>query len=142
MKAARTKSPRYPGPTEAITEIASKIFGGHGTARDVARFTGVSHETIRTWIRKGREGDPRYVAFAAACDKGLTGGKLRAWKKAEDKDPRWVLVVRHGVKDKPTKVEHTGRDGKDLIPGREMTDAELIASVKALYTARHAKTDD
>ena len=123
---------------QALTETAAQIFAGNGTLRDVAKFTGVSHETIRQWLAKGRAGDERYAAFAAACDKALTVAKLRAWKKAEEKDPRWVLVVRHRVKDTPTKVELAGKDGEPIAVKHthEMTADELLEKALKLHQSR------
>jgi hypothetical protein len=45
--------------------------------RRAAAACGIAPQTVRDWVRKGVEGDPRYKAFATAADEGVALHHLR-----------------------------------------------------------------
>ena len=106
--------------------------------RMAAHIAGISRQTQDEW--RARDVEP-YATFGREWRAAFARAGASLIDTVAATDPKYLLGAVHRVR--PTeKAEITGKGGKDLIPGREMTDAELIASVKALYTARHAKTGD
>jgi hypothetical protein len=102
---------------EIQAEICGKIAPGSVSIRSAATSSGVSYESVKTWIRRGASGEEPYASFARAveCARGQAEVNLSAKALAGGKGSSvatWMLERRFREDYGPVnRLEHSGPDG-------------------------------
>jgi hypothetical protein len=67
-------------PIDLTPELQETIVGALRAGNYIetaAALVGIHHDTLREWVKKGRKGDPRYEAFAAAVAQAIASAEAR-----------------------------------------------------------------
>lgn len=99
---------------------------------------GCSRETLSQYQK-----DPKYEAFSDTIKKAklrIEADMCRRALKDESNGAVSIFLLKHnyGYKDK-SEHEHTGRDGKDLIPTAEMTREDIMTEIEKIRGIRDDK---
>lgn len=119
---------------EVQTRICALVNGGAPIPL-ACKSAGISWNTVKDWLKKGREGIEPYAAFNTACQQAKASwacaAVLRVTKAgAKDwKASAWLLERRVKEFSPPARLELTGKNGGAIqvqaMPTREQALAEL-----------------
>jgi hypothetical protein len=97
--------------TDEIQQRICAALAGNQFMATAAALVGISTKTVYGWLKKGAEGDPRYVGFVAEVEKAIAQGQGRLVQKIDaaaqqgsTADAKWLLERRYanewGKKDR------------------------------------------
>jgi hypothetical protein len=78
----------------SLGEAIVRMLAADVPRKTIAAKAGIALRTFQDWLRRGREGDPAYIAFAAAFDRQAKANRqtriARAWRRYDARaKERW-----------------------------------------------------